>query len=169
VAPSSHEVHSFTRRVFWRRQQLLVHGWANYAFTEPFQELNCHTLYTFFCFWNTMLLILEVHHFPCFSLQQVDKLRNFTLLHSSMHLLLKWQHFIADIFMCYMSVVKANTLPYGFGLFLKTFFFFFSPFLSALLCRCDVSGPKIFPGLKIVTDFWLLYFHGLTHYYLQMD
>jgi hypothetical protein len=25
VAPSSYEVHSFTRRVFWRRQQPLVH------------------------------------------------------------------------------------------------------------------------------------------------
>jgi hypothetical protein len=47
VAPSSHEVHSFTRRVFWRRQQLVVHRLANFAFTGPFQELNCHTLYIY--------------------------------------------------------------------------------------------------------------------------
>jgi hypothetical protein len=41
VAPSSHEVHSFTRRVFRRQQQLLLHSEENFSFTGPFWELNC--------------------------------------------------------------------------------------------------------------------------------
>ena len=45
VVPSSHEVHSFTRRVFQRWQQLLMHMSANSAFTGPFWELNCCTMY----------------------------------------------------------------------------------------------------------------------------
>jgi hypothetical protein len=45
VAPSSHEVRSFTRRVFRRRQQPLVRRQANLSFTGPLQELNCRTLY----------------------------------------------------------------------------------------------------------------------------
>jgi len=45
VAPLSHEVHSFTRRVVRRRQQPLVHRYANFAFTGPFGELNCPTMY----------------------------------------------------------------------------------------------------------------------------
>jgi hypothetical protein len=46
VATLSHEVFSFTRRVFRRRQQPLVHRHADFAFTGPFQELNCLTMYT---------------------------------------------------------------------------------------------------------------------------
>ena len=45
VAPSSHEVHGFTRRVFRRRQQPLVHRQANFALTGPFRQLNCRTTY----------------------------------------------------------------------------------------------------------------------------
>jgi hypothetical protein len=46
VTPSSHEVHGFTRRVFRRRQQPLVHRYENVDFTGPFRELNCRSLYT---------------------------------------------------------------------------------------------------------------------------
>jgi hypothetical protein len=53
VAPSSHEVDSFTSRVFLRRQQPLVHMSANFAFTGPFRELNCRTMYMF------------IHEFHC--------------------------------------------------------------------------------------------------------
>jgi hypothetical protein len=46
IAALSHEVYSFTRRAFQSRQQSLVHRYADFAFTRPFQELNCHTMYT---------------------------------------------------------------------------------------------------------------------------
>jgi hypothetical protein len=41
VAPWSHEVHSFTGKIFRRRQHPVVHRKANFAFKEPFRELNC--------------------------------------------------------------------------------------------------------------------------------
>jgi hypothetical protein len=40
------QVHSFTRTVFRRRQQPLVYQYANFVFTGPFWELNCHTMYS---------------------------------------------------------------------------------------------------------------------------
>jgi hypothetical protein len=46
VTPTSHKMHSFTRRVFRRRQQPLVQRKANFSFTGPFRELNCPISYT---------------------------------------------------------------------------------------------------------------------------
>jgi hypothetical protein len=70
VAPSSHEVHSFTNRVFQRRQQPLWQRLANFAFTGAFWELNCHTSYimgpafTKLTAFSTKSSSLAMHFFP---------------------------------------------------------------------------------------------------------
>jgi hypothetical protein len=42
----SHDVHSFIRRVFRRRQQPLLHKQANFAFTGPFRKITVATCIT---------------------------------------------------------------------------------------------------------------------------
>jgi hypothetical protein len=60
---TSHEVHSSTRRAFWRRQQPLGHRQATVAVTGSFRELNC--LISYEIINNELLYFRWVYFLTC--------------------------------------------------------------------------------------------------------
>lgn len=108
LAPSSHKVHSFTRRVF-RRWQVTDDRWANFVFTVPFWELNCRPIL------NTHKLTIgkpEQKH----SRLKTKAVRGSVILEYipgwSNHFLLIWtdhlENYVQHFFYCYVCICYNN-------------------------------------------------------------